>query len=355
MKKWTNEELQFLRDNLGKLTYREIGNTLGRSMGSVKRKCESLRGIGKPTLTKVAYRAMLRRCYYEKDPSYSHYGSRGITVCDRWLGVDGYSHFVEDMGEKPSAEMRLDRIDNDCGYYKENCRWVTAKESANNRTNSKWVYAFGEWRTIAQWLNDDRCKVSESVLRSRLDKGESPEDIMSNAQEIYSRIPSHKGIIDWDTINLETLNASDLSKHPLCTVSSDTIKTRIRAGWTKKDATLLPTGTRQQPHLKRYGGFGESKTVSEWAKDERCNVGASELLRRIKRGMEFEKALTERNRSKESNPYIKKGVGRQVEWNGEKKNLKEWASDPRCKCSYESLKNRTNRLGWDFDKAMNTP
>jgi hypothetical protein len=38
--------------------------------------------------------------------------------------------------------LQLDRIDNDKGYCKENCRWVTCKENCNNRrTNIKVVYS----------------------------------------------------------------------------------------------------------------------------------------------------------------------------------------------------------------------
>ena len=55
------------------------------------------------------------------------YVSRGIKVCDRWLEpIKGFSNFLEDMGEKPKSNRRIsiDRINNDLGYYKENCRWA---------------------------------------------------------------------------------------------------------------------------------------------------------------------------------------------------------------------------------------
>lgn len=72
---------------------------------------------------------MIRRCTHPHRPAYENYGGRGITVCERWKT---YENFVEDMGERPEG-LTLDRIDNNKGYYKGNCRWATDSEQANNK------------------------------------------------------------------------------------------------------------------------------------------------------------------------------------------------------------------------------
>lgn len=76
---------------------------------------------------------MRERCHTETHPSYKHYGARGIKVCDRW--IEKFSNFLEDMGEKPEG-LSIDRIDNDKGYCKENCKWSNKKEQNKNKQNS---------------------------------------------------------------------------------------------------------------------------------------------------------------------------------------------------------------------------
>lgn len=82
---------------------------------------------------------MIQRCYEENHDSYHQYGGRGISVQEDWLlpFARGFDIFNIDMGIKPVAECKLDRIDNALGYSKENCRWVTDTTSVLNRGLSK--------------------------------------------------------------------------------------------------------------------------------------------------------------------------------------------------------------------------
>lgn len=77
---------------------------------------------------------MLTRCYWTGDQNYMNYGGRGINVCSRWLH---FKNFVADMGVKPDPTFSLERIDNDLGYSKDNCKWASRSDQCLNRRTFK--------------------------------------------------------------------------------------------------------------------------------------------------------------------------------------------------------------------------
>lgn len=93
------------------------------------------------------WRGMRSRCEDVNHHAYNDYGARGITVCEEWKVFDC---FYKDMGDKPEG-MSLDRIENDKGYCKENCKWSTAKDQRRNCRRMTFLEIDGVVRPIHEW------------------------------------------------------------------------------------------------------------------------------------------------------------------------------------------------------------
>ena len=139
------------------------------------------------------YLTMLARCYNPNNKSYHRYGGRPknpIKVCDRWLGPDGFKHFVEDMYPKYKPGLTLDRENNNGDYDPDNCRWATQKEQNNNRSDNL---------DSRLYLSDDILIESEDKLISLVDFGNLHDIPLIIVKYRYGRYKNFSYILD-DTI-----------------------------------------------------------------------------------------------------------------------------------------------------------
>lgn len=121
---------------------------------------------GRRSAAYVSWEAMNQRCNNPNHKHYCHYGGRNIKICDRWKS---FVYFLEDMGEPPTKNHSLDRIDNDKGYYKENCRWATRKQQMRKTRVNSLITHDNKTQCVSAWCEE--IGIAECVIRSRLRRG----------------------------------------------------------------------------------------------------------------------------------------------------------------------------------------
>lgn len=121
--------------------------------------------------------SMMARC--RRKPGYV---SRGITVCHRWAT---YENFKSDMEASYSDGLTIERINNDGNYEPGNCRWATAKEQQNNKTNTVRIQYGGETKTLQQW--SDKVGLSGACIKARIKMQWPIGDVLFKPKEIHQR------------------------------------------------------------------------------------------------------------------------------------------------------------------------
>jgi hypothetical protein len=231
-------------------------------------------------------------------------------------------------------------------------RPASVPASTRPRTGKKWT-AFGESKTINEWGSDSRCAVPMNVLRWRLLKGVLPEMAITKSAAKHERAFEAFG---------ETKSLRGWVKDARCAVTYGTLTQRIDWGWNIVDAISKPpispgcprkqqATTQRQHELVLPSGldvpleaFGEKKTLREWAVDPRCKVPYLRLRTRLKNGWSLEDAIA----------TIPAVGNRNVEAFGESKSLSAWEKDPRCVVTHNTLRYRMIN-GDSLEEAMTRP
>ena len=134
---------------------------------------------------------MKARCYNPLSDNYNNYGSRGITVCDEWK--NNFQNFY-DWAVKNGYrdDLSIDRIDNDKGYFPENCRWETPKGQQRNKRNNRLLTRNGETHCLAEWA--EITGINRSTISDRIDKmGWTVEKPLQNRLTIDTQVLGPRG------------------------------------------------------------------------------------------------------------------------------------------------------------------
>lgn len=125
------------------------------------------------------------RCTNPRNEKWAYYGGRGITLCEHWCS---YENFVQDMGDPPSPQHTVDRIDVNGPYSPENCRWATPMEQANNKRNNIRL----EGKTLAEHAR--KLGVTPEAIRYRIATGADPLSTMKKRKRNYGRTVLQKNL-----------------------------------------------------------------------------------------------------------------------------------------------------------------
>lgn len=96
-----------------------------------------------------------------------------VRVCKRWETFEG---FYTDMGDRPEG-MSIERLNSLGDYEPNNCVWATAKQQAQNTSQTKLITINGETHSIQEW-----CRIKNigyQIVKQRRRRGMSIEDSIS--------------------------------------------------------------------------------------------------------------------------------------------------------------------------------
>ena len=99
-------------------------------------------------------------------------------MCDEWKN-NPKSFFEWALTNGYEEHLTLDRIDNDKGYYPDNCRWATKTEQNNNLSSNINAEINGKIQTLSQWATETG--ISYQTIYKRYKRGKRGEILIANA------------------------------------------------------------------------------------------------------------------------------------------------------------------------------
>lgn len=184
------------------------------------------------------YNGMKQRCFNNNNPDYKNYGARGITICDEWLGEDGFVNFYNwAMDNGYNDSLSIDRKNNNGNYCPENCRWIDKKTQQNNTRFNKKITYNGETHTYAEWEEILDNGVSQTDMSHRIKRGWNIERALLTPKKHFRKAKKYY----WDkkiVHNGETKSILEWCKEN--GIDRYVYRQRINSGWSEEEAMTKP-------------------------------------------------------------------------------------------------------------------
>jgi len=120
---------------------------------------------------------MKRRCEKPGRRASKYYLDSGIKVCDEWQDNAKFREWAKNNGYKD--DLSIERKDVSKNYEPSNCCWIPRNMQPYNRRDTVILTAFGETKSLHDWVNDARCSMSKKAVEARLRLGWSAEEAIS--------------------------------------------------------------------------------------------------------------------------------------------------------------------------------
>lgn len=154
-----------------------VGRGLTKSCGCLYKETRGKQaykhGLCKHPLYK-RWKSMMERCYVKSQHAYGDYGGRGIFVEKRWHNPVS---FYKDNIATFDPNLELDRIDNNKGYSRKNCRWATRKQQCRNTRKTVYLTKNGVTLPLREW--SDTTGIKPTTITSRIRLGWSEEKALT--------------------------------------------------------------------------------------------------------------------------------------------------------------------------------
>lgn len=180
-----------------------------QSCGCFRLNCQKTHG-GRNTRLYHIWGGIKMRCNNPNYAAYPDYGGRGITLCDEWKDFVVFRNWANSNGYHEN--LQIDRIDNNKGYYPENCRWTTSLTNNNNRRSNIPITFNGKTQTLAEWARE--LDMDMVTLHKRLKHGWTIEATLSISIKPHHRVLTYNGqtrnLTEW--AKFLGINASSLKE-----------------------------------------------------------------------------------------------------------------------------------------------